>query len=466
MSSTAIDGLVSGLDTTSLINQLMTLESQPQSRLKTKQSSAETMVSALQSLNTKVASLATNATAAAKASSWSAFAATSSAESVTATVGTTATGGTVSFRVNAVAGSQISLSNATPDNGSLVSGLPPALTVKKADGTFVTVEPASGSLADVTSAVNKAADLGLRATVVRVADSAGAAAYRIQFTGTTTGTAGAFEVYAGTQAQVEAGTATRIDANVSRAATDASLTLWPDTATATTLTQSSNTFAGLMTGVDVTVSSVTAPDDSPVTVEVTQDSKALTSLATNLVAGLNTVLAEITTRTKSTTSTDPDDGGTVVKGGLFSGDATVRALRQSLLSVASNGVNGRSMSDVGISFDRNGTFTLDAKAFAAALAADPSKVQDLVSGFATQLGTVATAASNASTGTLTQKVSGQQSLVRDLGSQIDNWDVRLELRRTSLEKTYSSLEVALQKLQSQSSWLSSQLESLTASASS
>ena len=44
---------------------------------------------------------------------------------------------------------------------------------------------------------------------------------------------------------------------------------------------------------------------------------------------------------------------------------------------------------------------------------------------------------------------------------IANWDLRLAQRRTTLERQYSALEVALGQLQSQSTWLASQLSSLT-----
>ena len=42
----SVDGLVSGLDTTTIISQLMQLERQPQSRLKTKQATVESAIGA------------------------------------------------------------------------------------------------------------------------------------------------------------------------------------------------------------------------------------------------------------------------------------------------------------------------------------------------------------------------------------------------------------------------------------
>ncbi|HMO09921.1 MAG TPA: flagellar cap protein FliD N-terminal domain-containing protein, partial [Actinotalea sp.] len=55
--SLGVDGLVSGLSTTSLINQLIQVEAAPQALLKSKLSATQSFITALQSLNTKIASL-------------------------------------------------------------------------------------------------------------------------------------------------------------------------------------------------------------------------------------------------------------------------------------------------------------------------------------------------------------------------------------------------------------------------
>jgi len=464
VASFGIDGLVSGLDTTSLINQLMQVEAAPQTLLKSKQSNAQSLVSALQALNTKVASLAENAAKVAKAESWDAYKATSSASSVTATSTAGALPGSLTFSVDSVATSRVAVSAAVPDDGTLVTGMPPAVTVRGADGSLVTVQPTSGSLADIAKALNDAAEAGVKATVVRVTNGE-TPTYRIQFTGTTTGTAGDFEVFAGTADEVTAGTATRLDTDVVRAATDATVTLWKGVpGLEQSFTQSSNTFTGLMSGVDITVSKVTGPDDEPVTVTVARDTDALTKMASGLVGALGVVFSEISSRSAVTTTTNAD-GTTKVTGGLFTGDSAVRGIHQQLTEAASYPVNGVSPSAVGIVLGRDGSFTFDEKVFTEALAEDPAKVQAVISGLAQRLSDAATAISDKYEGSLTLKIQGQESLVRDMGVQIEDWDRRLQLRRESLMRTYSALEVTLSKLQSQSTWLAGQLATLSASGS-
>ncbi|WP_159793714.1 flagellar filament capping protein FliD [Puerhibacterium puerhi] len=455
MATLGIDGLISGLDTTSLINSLMQVEAAPQTLLKNKQTQATNLVAALQALNTKVASLAETAAKAAKADSWQAAKATSSVDSVTATVSgaTAASAGELTFTVEQVATAKV-VTTAVPAalTDVVAAGDPPSITITRgsgADATSVTIKPASGNLQDVAAAINANADAGVRASIVRSGtDDDGTALYRLQLTGTATGTDGDFTV-SGLSGGLQ---------DV-RPAQDAVLVL----GSGDRIEQSSNTFEGLVLGIDVTVSA--AAVGQSVTVGVARDDEALSKLASDLVDALGVVLSEITARTATRTTTD-SAGNAVVTGGLFSGDSAVRSLQERLLSAASNPVDGVSPSAAGINIDRYGAFTFDGEKFAEALAADPAKVQSIVSGLAQRVADLTDAASDPYEGTLTRKIQGQQTELDDLADQIADWDRRLEVRREGLQATYSALEVTLSNLQAQSSWLTSQLASLTTSSSS
>lgn len=454
MPTLGIDGMVSGLDTTSLINQLMQVEAMPQTLLKTKQTTTESFVGALRGLNTRIVSLGTTAGEAAKAESWQAVKASSTATATaSATVSAGAQPGSVTFTVDKVATARVAVSAEVRDDGTLGSG---PITVAKGDGTFVTVEPASNKLADIAKAINDSGTAGVKATVVRVSDGA-TPTYRLQLTATETGSAGTFALHLGRQADVSP--ATRLDVTQVRAAEDAQVTLWKGVVgLEKQVTQSSNTFKGLMTGVDVTIAKVTKADEEPVTISVSRDDAALKKLASGLVGALGVVLSEIASQTKTTTTTT--DGKTTVVGGRLTGDSAVRQITQQLTDAVAYPVDGVAPSTLGIVLGKDGSFTFDEAKFSAALAADPAKVQKVVSGLAARVAEKATAISDPYEGSLSQKVKGQESLVKDIGSQIENWDRRLEVRRASLQRTYSALEVSLSNLQSQSSWLAGQLATL------
>jgi flagellar hook-associated protein 2 len=62
---------------------------------------------------------------------------------------------------------------------------------------------------------------------------------------------------------------------------------------------------------------------------------------------------------------------------------------------------------------------------------------------------------------LKSTITGRKNEIDSLSDQIDNWDVRLAARRLALQKQYADLEVALGKLNSQSTWLAGQLAGLS-----
>ena len=87
--SASISGLSSGMDTATIISQLMQLEAVQQNRLKTRVTATTTAKTTLQSLNTKLAALATAAKDLARSSGWSPMSTTSSYDkvSVSTTIG-------------------------------------------------------------------------------------------------------------------------------------------------------------------------------------------------------------------------------------------------------------------------------------------------------------------------------------------------------------------------------------------
>lgn len=438
----SLDGLASGLDTTALISQLMQVEAIPQNLLKNRVTQEQATVSALQSLNSQVADLATLAKKTAAPDALKVFNTTSSAANIKATATSTATAGSLDVVVNKLSQAQVSVSDsmtAWPDSGPLtivVGGVPKEIS------------PASSSIDDVVTAVNSAA-AGVTATKVAV----GNGNYRVQFSATATGAAGAFDLYQGNAADVTSGTASKLPTTSVSAAQDAEISLWGGTSV---LRSSTNTFTDLLPGVSMTVSAVSA---DPTTVTIARDDNQISAVASNLVNSLNNIFAVITNRSAISTSIG-GTGSTSVSGGVFTGDSTVQGVNQSLLDAASSPVNGHSPSEYGISITKTGTMAFDSTKFAAAMASDPSATQAVVQAIAQRVSDAATQASDPYTGSLTTKITGQQTSVKDLGNQISDWDDRLAARQAALKMTYSGLETALSSIKAQGTWLTSQLAGL------
>ncbi|TFC52113.1 hypothetical protein E3T24_09470 [Cryobacterium sp. TmT2-59] len=450
----AIDGLVSGLDTTSLINSLMKVEAAPQALLKAKVATSQTFISALQGLNSQVAALGTLAANAAKPAALDLYSSTSSSPTITTSVSAGASAGQLDVVVGALASSQVEVSAAL----TVWPATPPVLTIVSG-GVSTEITAASTSLDDVVTAIN-AANTGVTATrVASGVDALGAPQYRLQFTGTATGAAKSFEVHQGAKADVAPANdlLAAPGSAVIRTAKDASVTLWAGTGAAQTITSATNTFSNLLPGVAVTVSAISV---DPVTIKVARDDAQIGSLASGLVSSVNGIFALISTKSVVVNSTNAA-GAAVMSPGVFTGKSSVRDVNQKILTAASAPVNGHSPSEYGISITKSGTMEFDAAKFATVLAKDPTTVKAAVQEIAARVAAVATAASDKYTGQITSQITGQQSTVKDLGNRIDAWDISLATRRATLQSTYTALETQLSKLKAQSTWLTAQLPTTT-----
>ncbi len=456
-SGLGLSGLSSGLDTSGIITKLMAIEQQPQTLLKNQLSNVSTYRNALQSVNTQLAAIATAAKTASTAGSLTAFTASSDTSGITATADSTAAAGSVSFTVGAVATAQTSVTGvmtAWPDASSST----PSITIKTGTGEK-TVTALSTNLDDIVAAIN-GGNTGVTATKINAGtDAQGNPQYRLQLRSTGTGAAGAFTAYEG----VDSATGTVLPVTTVTTAQDASITLYGGTGAEQTVTSSSNTFTGLMTGVNVTVSAVTT---SPATITVKPDSSKAAGAASSLTGNLIAFFSTIATDTAVTTSSSTSGGtsSTSTTGAVFTGDTGIRALNDQMLSAATGAVtvNGvlTSPSSIGITLTKTGTITFDQGVFTRAMASDPTGTMAMFQTIAGRISDAASAASDPLSGTLTQKITSEQSQESSLNSQISDWDTRLATIQQNYQNQFNAMETALNTLSSQASWLTGQINSL------
>nr|WP_281363404.1 flagellar filament capping protein FliD [Nocardioides perillae] len=439
-----------GFDSASIVDQLMQLETIPQTRLKTRVTTETSQVSTLQSINAKLAALVTKAEAALDPAKFGGWAAASTSDKVTVKAGGTAAPTTISLTVVQTAAShQLGFAEAAAGT-DLVTGADTQVRLDLLDGTTKILETGDGSLDGLVAALNDPDNAtGVRATLVSTADG-----QRLLVESTATGEASDFALTA-----LDGGAL--LGGPTVRAGRDALVELGAGiTASSTT-----NTFSQLVAGIDVTIApdtpgrAGTAPDDfpgTPATLTVARDVAAAGTLVKDLVDGLNAVLSEMRTVTAQ--------GGGAGKAGVLAGDAIVRSV-QSTLTGTLFGDGTTTLADFGIELDRSGTFTFDRAAFETAYAADPARAGTLVSGgFAERVRDVAKAASDKYDGTITTAITGRQAGIARLNDSIEAWDTRLELRRSMLTRQFTALETALSQMNSQSNWLAGQISSLPSAA--
>ncbi|HET6563485.1 MAG TPA: flagellar filament capping protein FliD [Marmoricola sp.] len=443
--SASIGGLASGLDTATIISQLMQLEAIPQSRLQTQVSTHETALKTMQELNAKVAALVTKAEALAKPDGWSPVTSTSSSEKVVVTTGPGATATSLSFSVLSTAKAHAVSFTQPAGLADVVTGTGTKVTVDLFDGKGPQeLETGDGTLRGLVDAVNGWGK-GLRATTLNLGDGT----YRLRIESAATGTASKFELKTvGDAGNLGEGVATVTGA-------DAEIQVGTDK-----IKSASNTFTDLLPGVNVTLAA-----DAPagaVTIGLATDAKKMTASVKELVDAVNGVLADIDKATKA--------GIAGAKAGPLVGDSTLRSVRDQLLDTLYS-TSGGSLVSAGIEVDKYGKLTFDEAQFTKSYEADPVATAAYftkaagATGFADRLATTAKAASDPYDGLLSSSLKGRQSTIDRLQDSIENWDIKLELRRTTLTRQFTALETALSRMNSQSSWLAGQISSLTPSSS-
>jgi flagellar hook-associated protein 2 len=481
----SIDGLITGMSTTDTINQLMKLEGAPQTALKNKITTANKVVSAYQSVNSRLSSIASAAKALGIPDTWGAMKATSSSDAAAVSAKAGATAGSMSFRVKELAATH----TVTYRTGAVAS--PSANVLSGDDNKFTILIPDGAgtkpleltandkSLKEVAAAINGATEAPYTAAVVQI----GAGTYTLQLTAKESGAAAA-----ATMAMVGGpGELTLTGAAVTTQGADARLTVGSGPG-AYDVTSKSNTFTDVLAGVTVTAAKVQTDTDVPVTIKLAADVDGIAAKVQALVDNANVALGEIASQSKI-------KSGEVGAGPLV-GDSQMRKLTQDIIGAVTNGFkvsdsSTLSFHDVGISVDRSGKLTFDKTKFTTALAEDPAKTRsyfdtytekaggtdkkfdpgfDTAKGLARTLEAVAliategvadpTDTSKPKQGTLQALIQQRNNAIRGLNDQVAAWDIRLESRRSNLQRQFSSLEVSLGKMQQQSSWLAGQLAGL------
>lgn len=392
-SGITVSGAVSGLDTTSLINQLVQVQANQQTLLQTKQSKVQKTSDAYGSLITQLKSLTTLASDLAETSTWQGTTATSSNSTVTATATSNVTS-SITFDVTDIARAHtlITSDTYTSLNDVIASGT--LELTRTSDATTVSVGVGTGSLSDVVAAINNA-DAGYVATAVQASPGV----YRLQVTSTATGADSEFTL-------APAASSTGPTTGVLMAGTDAVLHIGTG-ANAYDATSTTNTFSSLVSGISFTVSKA---GESGVTVSSTVDGSAVATKVQKMVDSANAVLTYINTQTTYDSATKT--------GGTLLGESAVRALQQNILSAVSTA------GAAGVHVTRDGTITFDQTEFAAAYQADPTAVAAAFGAKGTFTADAATTSTSVTlVGSTERSRSGSYDILVTSPAQRETWSV-------------------------------------------
>ncbi len=260
-------------------------------------------------------------------------------------------------QINGTGTTAVSLASGT--GGTVTANLSGGLAIGTISAKNISVS--TGSLNDVVSAVNSAG-LGVTASALQVA----ANKYALEITANATGTAAAATVDATAFAGSDLGTL-----STTVAAQNAKVSIGGPGGYQ--ITSQSNTITGLLQGVSVQVSQVSA---SPVTISVAADGAKISDKVQSLVDAANNVLSTIHSVTGYNSATNT--------AGALNGDISLASLAQSIVASVGSAIghsaagnDGTPGESAGIAVTSTGSLTFNQAAFVKAYNANPTAVQSI-----------------------------------------------------------------------------------------
>jgi flagellar hook-associated protein 2 len=441
MATISVAGIGSGLDIESIITSLMQVEQIPLQNLQVKTADLLTQVSAYGTLRSTLASFQDSVSDLADTDSFNFFTATSGDEDAyTVSADNSASAGSYTVSVDNLATAHKLGSTASIANSSTVIGNSgEQMTITIGSESF-TVDFGGETLASIQDMINEASDnLGVTAGIVQESDSS----VHLVLTSDSTGTANEISV-----AFTDSGgspIADPLGMNQIQAAEDAQITL----DNTYVITRSSNTISDAIEGVTF---ELLAESASASQMTIARDAESISSAVSGLVNAYNTLMSSLS---------DLSDGD-------LSGDGTLRLIETQIRNNLGGkmGVDGdyTYASQVGISFEEDGTLSFDSDELSTALESDRDAVVDLFTnedeGLAVRLDSLVENMLQTS-GLIDAKEEGLNTRIDSTNDQMERTTYRLELVEARYRAQFTALDTLMGQLQSTSSWLTSQLETLS-----
>ena len=457
MAGLALSGLASGVDTSSIVDQLIALDRQGTARLQNRQYAVTGMQGALKDIASKLSALKTAANALGTESTWKPVQTVESSDSrvvVTQTGGAGIGGHTL--QVNRLASS-------AQRGVSFAGGTAGTITITSANDATNTMS------IDVTSAttIQQVADVinaKAKGPVVAAVVKNGAGEERLVLSSRTTGRNSDFTISGGGLTTEDPAYATpdltKLDAEYSLDG-------------AAPVTSTTNVLENVVPGLRFTLKGTTSSPATITTTEPTLDRGALKTKIKAFVDAYNAVVDAARNEVTEKPIANPTTQSQAGQGQLY-GDtglnSMLNALRKQMTSiVTAAGVND--LGDLGISVPKStsgGTVSEDAKAgklsiddakLTLALDADWTAAKSFFAGFAKDVSDYVDTQTGSS-GVIDGRLKSSDRNLQALKDQLTKANERIDAKAARLKAQFAAMESALQNSQTQQAWLSGQLAAL------
>ncbi len=138
------------------------------------------------------------------------------------------------------------------------------------------------------------------------------------------------------------------------------------------LTNSSNTFEGVINGVDLTVTKAQTSGEAPLSLSVGADQEGTKEQMNKIIEAYNSLMKTIDTYTSI--------GGEDTQRGVLASDPTIRSIESQLKTLVRGEFEGMRLSDLGIEISRDGTMKIDADKFEDAQTTNTAALESFFNG--------------------------------------------------------------------------------------
>jgi flagellar hook-associated protein 2 len=443
--------LASGLDTSTIIEKLIELESRPLTLVKQRQAAISTQISKIAEVRSKLSDL----TSAARNLGTSGAVATSVASTHTgfdAVTGSGAVAGRHTVQVGGLARAAAGRSQGFASSTAPVRGGTLDLTVQGKAYSITITDGAS--LSDVAFQLRQSG-APISATVVSNGTQSflsimnnetghpmtGVPADALSITETSTGVLGQ-------------SLADGINPLVVQDAANATLTV-----DGLPMSRKSNSVGDVIPGVTLNLKALTGAEE---TLVITNNSEGTNKNLSKFVDAYNTVLKLVQEQLAVSPGAD--------RSASLAGDPTLRSLQanmQKLITTKVGTGNIRTLADVGVKSGRDGSLSIDSATLSKALASDANAVNELFSTASTGLSAITESTVNVygnfADGLLTSRSKGLQNSLKRMDSTIAAMELRIESKKTSLINQFTEMEKIVSTLKSTGNFLTQMSQSASSS---
>ncbi len=438
MSPITVNGLGSSLDIESIIEELMSVEKQPKTRLETRQGEVKARESALTTIKTKLEAVESATFALKQPSLWEEVqTVSSSSTAITAEMNGAAGAGGYQVEVSQLARA------AQKTYAFTESAEPQSLTI----GGQTIELGANATLANLVSAINSNRETGVSAVAV---------GGKLILSSRTTGAESTIEA---------SGPGLEEEAAKAKAGLNALFTV-----DGTAGESASNTLSEAIPGLTLTIGAVTT---GPATVNVTAPTPNKTAVATAVkafVSAYNSAVEYIESKTSETSVREPKTQEEANKGILFGDNALTSLLNQMRSTLSESGLGALGVStgapSASVTSESNsvkGLLTFEESKLTALLKENPTAAEEAmtgVNGFVTKLEPIVHQAVMPGGG-IAERISAATAEAAQMREQMTGLEERLALKEERLHSQFSAMETALAKAKSESEWLAGQLNGLS-----